>query len=379
MSLMKPTITFVTIGDIAAIATMKRALGMANPLTELGWDVSIIAMDCEENRKRISFECGKAVNVFFYAEGSVKSEVSQKTELVRQIDPDYVYFCSFSTRNRILKRKIKYKGKIIIEHSELPSSIKNKKFSRRILDWIVERYSVVYADLLVCASKYLVSYYTGLALFLLKNRMPIDYSPYAFNEEVIRAEPVILNQLMQKYKDRKIFLYMGTMTKNYGLFTMLQAAEKLKTDGQSEFVLLMLGGGPDLEEAKIYIEKRKLTDVVVFTGYTPEEHLSSYFKLTSAFISPINNSIQDIARCPSKIYMYLPFSKPVFTCQLGEPFQIFGEKGHYFLNDNPATLTALMDQEIKGGLNKTPVDVKEHSWTKRSVDFNKWIKSLHNK
>lgn len=374
---MKPSIAFVTIGDIASIATMKRALGMANPLIELGWNVSIIAMDCEENRKRISFECSDAVNIVFYTEGSIKSEVSQKTELVKQLNPDYLYFCSFSVRNRIRKRKIGYKGKIIIEHSELSSSIKNKRFSRKILDWAIERYSVIYADMFVCASKYLVSYYTRLAPVFLKSRMPIDYSPYAFNDEVIKAEPIILDQLKQTYQERKVFLYMGTMVRNYGLFTMLQAAEKLKSETRSKFVLLMLGSGPDLNEAKNYITEKRLTDVVVFTGYTPEEHLSSYFKLTDAFISPINNSIQDIARCPSKIYMYLPFGKPVFTCRLGEPSEIFGEEGHYFVNESPATLASLMKQEMSDVMIKSSVDINSHSWSKRSDDFNKWIKSLN--
>ena len=43
------SICFVTTGDIKDIATAKRALGLANPLTELGWQVSIIMEDTEEN------------------------------------------------------------------------------------------------------------------------------------------------------------------------------------------------------------------------------------------------------------------------------------------------------------------------------------------
>lgn len=35
-------ICFITTGDIKNIATAKRALGLANPLADLGWEVSII-------------------------------------------------------------------------------------------------------------------------------------------------------------------------------------------------------------------------------------------------------------------------------------------------------------------------------------------------
>ncbi len=36
------SICFVTTGDIKNIATAKRALGLANPLSKLGWSVSIL-------------------------------------------------------------------------------------------------------------------------------------------------------------------------------------------------------------------------------------------------------------------------------------------------------------------------------------------------
>ena len=39
------SICFVTTGDIKDIATAKRALGLANPLSDLGWQVSIIMED----------------------------------------------------------------------------------------------------------------------------------------------------------------------------------------------------------------------------------------------------------------------------------------------------------------------------------------------
>ena len=44
-------ICFITTGDIKNIATAKRALGLANPLADLGWEVSIIMENCEEHRK----------------------------------------------------------------------------------------------------------------------------------------------------------------------------------------------------------------------------------------------------------------------------------------------------------------------------------------
>lgn len=59
------TICFVTTGDIAAIATAKRALGLANPLSDLGWKVHVIMEDTDENRHRAAMECDERTGVHF--------------------------------------------------------------------------------------------------------------------------------------------------------------------------------------------------------------------------------------------------------------------------------------------------------------------------
>ena len=63
-------ITFLTTGDIRKIATMKRALGMANPLADLGWQVSIVVMDCEENRSRSMLSCDRRIDIRYFLRGN---------------------------------------------------------------------------------------------------------------------------------------------------------------------------------------------------------------------------------------------------------------------------------------------------------------------
>jgi len=370
---MNKKITFITLGDITSIATMKRALGKANPMHALGWNVSIIAMDCEENRKRISLECIPEIEIRWYKPSSIKDEVVQKTLLVKQLRPDYIYFCSFGIRNRIHKGKLGFNPEIIIEHSELASGIPDNKGVKKLIAHIVEYGSVFYADKLVCASVYLVNLYKSYAARCFKKNMPILYSPYAFNKEVIDSPRIVLQELRTKYAGKKVFLYMGTMTRNYGLFTMIDAAEML-LEVRQDFVLILMGRGRHVEEAKNLVKYKGLTDIVIFPGYTPEEHLSSYFELADAFISPLNDTVQDKARCPSKIYMYLPFQKPIFTCAIGEPKEIFGNKGYYFDNNKPQTLADLMKISCEGRLSKSVIPIEEHNWIQRSIDFDKWIR-----
>ena len=59
------SICFVTTGDIKDIATAKRALGLANPLSDLGWTVSIIMENTKENRHRVELECDEKIQSYF--------------------------------------------------------------------------------------------------------------------------------------------------------------------------------------------------------------------------------------------------------------------------------------------------------------------------
>ncbi|MGF6850396.1 glycosyltransferase involved in cell wall biosynthesis [Chitinophaga sp. W3I9] len=367
-------ICFITLGDIKFIATMKRAIGMAGPLLSLGWEVSIIAQDSEENRKRIAMECSEAVKVYYYQPGSAGEEVRVKTELVNQIAPDYVLFCSFSFRNRISKGKLNVKPKILIEHSELPSGIPDNKGIRKLAMLALEYWSVLYADGLLCASKYLCNVYTKRAAQLFRKQLPVLYSPYAFNNDVIASPRIRLDELQDAYKGKTILIYMGTLTRNYGLFTMLQAMEMVSKE-RSDVVLMLLGQGRHMVEAKAFVKEKQLDAQVEFLGYAPEEDLSSWFTAADAFISPLNDTVQDWARCPSKIYMYLPFGKPVFTCAIGEPLEIFGHEGYYFNNNAPASLAVLISKLANGKLALATVNSEAHSWERRAVDFTAWINS----
>lgn len=367
-------ICFVTHGDITAIATMKRALGMANPLLDLGWEVSIITEDCEENRQRVQLECRQEVEVFYYKPSGVREEVNQKTDFIRRTEPDYIYFCSFSARNRIRKSKLDFDPEIIIEHSELRSGIADNKGVKKMLSYLMEYWSVVYADRLVCASKYLEDFYRKRSRRLLRGKLPISYSPYAFSDEVIGYPKVLLDELLQQYRQNTVLVYMGGMARNYGLFTMIRAVE-MAAKQRPTVKLLLLGRGRHLEEGKAYVKEKQLEGNISFLGYVPETAISSYLELAHAFLSPLNDTVQDWARCPSKIYMYIPFNKPIFTCRIGEPREIFGEQGYYFNNEDPASLAQLIIRLMDGRLHQPSLNIRDHSWHKRSHDFHNWVSS----
>ncbi len=353
-------ICFYTTGDIREIATMKRALGMAGPLMKLGWEVSIIAEDSPTNRSRIAIEAPGA-DVRYFPRSGAWSEIRRKRALLRAVAPDVVWVCALTVRNFVSGTR----ARVLVEHSELASAIRSWSWDKRLIVKFLENYSTRYSGL-VCASRYLERYYAA------KTRKPIFYSPYAYNEDVIRMPLTIQERLQREKGASYAFLYLGSMEREYGLFTMLEAMKILAQRGK-DIKLYLVGEGGGCTAATDFIRANGLEEQIIQTGYAREEELNDYFTMADAFISPLNDTVQDWARCPSKVYMYLPYNKPVLTNRIGEPLEIFGERGLYFDTSDPQSLADLMERTAS--LRQGNVDAAEHSWTARAEAFDAWYRT----
>jgi len=297
-------ICFLTTGDIKDIATAKRALGMANPLSDLGYQVYILLQNSDENRKRVAMECDSRVTVHFFSKERTLAEILAKNTFLNQIRPDFLYLCGFVIRNIpffYLKKTI-----ILTEHSELQSGISDVKGMKRVFTLLLEYFSIIKSDGLLQASKYLQKEYRRRAKRIGVKRTDF-YFPYAFNRDLYKPiEKEKLSESFQAYSATFNFVFLGTITKNYGAFTMLEAFQKL-TERFDNIKLILLGKGRHYKEALEFIKINKLEDRVHLPGFVEEEDISDYFSIANAFISPMNDTVQDWARCPSKLYMYLPF------------------------------------------------------------------------
>lgn len=363
------SICFVTTGDIKNIATAKRALGLAEPLVNLGWKVSILMEDTEENRLRIQLECSNSIDVHFFTKGTVMQERRAKDAYIKEINPDYIYVCAFVTRNIV---GIGHRCKKLVEHSELQSGIPDMKGVRKMLCYGYEYYSLIYSDGIINASRYLQNVYKRRSLRVFRKGMPMLYFPYAFNPSIMQLKDIDYSkQGYQRFKGKTVFVFLGTVTRNYGVFTILDAVKKLSL--RKDFKVLILGKGRHYEEAKLYTHSNHIDDIVEMPGYVAEEEISTYFSLATAFVSPMNDTVQDWARCPSKIYLYLPYKKPIITCRIGEPYEVLGDEGIYYSPSNIDELAMCMKKVMDNQINSINIDINLYSWDYKAKELDKWI------
>lgn len=168
-------------------------------------------------------------------------------------------------------------------------------------------------------------------------------------------------------------VFLGTVTRNYGVFTIIDAVKQLK-DQTRPFNVLILGKGRHYEDAKTYVSENYLSDIIEMPGFVDEEDISQYFSVASAFISPMNDTTQDWARCPSKMYLYLPYKKPIITCKIGEPYEILQDKGFYYTSGNAKDMATQMKKIIENNKYTADAHAEKHSWNVRAQELDNWIK-----
>lgn len=368
-------ICFLTTGDIRQIATMKRALGLANHLADLGWRVSIVALDCAENRGRIGRSCDERINIRYFPASGPLFEVMRKSRIVSDLAPDVLFLCSYSFRNRVWRWSMPRTMRVVVEHSELFSSIQGVSAFKRRMAAHFERRSLYVSHDIVCASRYLTDHFSDLITRLPSTSPRIHYLPYAYPDGLPSEVPVVLDRLRLEYEGRVNIVYMGSLIRDYGLFVMLDAFRQLKLPDKP-WLLHLLGEGPDENAARKFVLENGLSDMVHFAGYVPEAHISSWFHLADGFLAPLFDTVQDHARCPSKTYMYLAFGKPVITCRIGESSVLFDDPRLFFRPGDAGDLAERI-RELSVDPSCSLPCASRHSWSERAWSLTSMLLGTH--
>ncbi len=362
-------ICFITTGNIERVATMKRATGLAEPLINMGHEVHIMAVDCRENRERFALECPRA-HIHYFPETSAYMEIRYKKKLIRDINPDFIYICAFVVRNFICKYNID-NSILVVEHSELLSALSSVKYWKRVIYYCMEGLCKYLYHGQIAASKYLENHFKSKLSN--KKKRTVLYSPYAYNQKVLLHKTEIYDFIEKKYEGYKIVLYMGNLCLNYG-FSFLIEASKFIHNSSYPIKILIMGDGIHKKIAEKYIKDFHLSNSVELLGYVNEKDLGSYFSLADAFISPLFDTVQDWARCPSKLFMYLPFNKPVLTCKIGEAKELFMDNYEYYYDSlNSEKLSKKIVQAVYDVNYVPPCRAALHEWEQRAKDLLIWI------
>jgi glycosyltransferase involved in cell wall biosynthesis len=112
-------------------------------------------------------------------------------------------------------------------------------------------------------------------------------------------------------QDRKIVVYVGRLSEEKGLLTLIDAAGRLR-QCRDDFLLCLVGGGPQLHELQARVESLGLAREVRFAG--PQEHpaVANWLGACDVFCLP---SLRE--GCPNVVLEALSSGRPIVASRVG--------------------------------------------------------------
>ncbi len=364
-----PDVMFVTNGVITKHATMKRAFGMAPWLVRMGLKVAIALEEHPDNKDRVASLTG--VEICWFSSGTPLHELLQKGRIMRAIGARYVHVCGLGWRNMVPGFRSVTGSRLIIDHVELESVLANSPSVRRAAQKALELSALVTFDLQVAASQYLAELIKSHRW--LRTKHSVLYLPYG-------SDPAPITELQVTVLGPTIprgwssVLYVGNLYRGYGLFEMVECAKRLK--GANERIKIVLTGrGPDWPAAEHIIRDEGLGSHIAHVGYLSEAQLEVAMKEATVFLSPLNDTDADRARCPSKTYMYMAFGKPIVTCDIGENGIALGKKGVYYQPSSCESMVDAMRRAVAmySSGEDTSFAEESYSWQSRAKRYVSWL------
>ncbi|OLD79042.1 hypothetical protein AUF62_00760 [archaeon 13_1_20CM_52_20] len=154
------------------------------------------------------------------------------------------------------------------------------EYRRKVRD--IERLLVEESDGIICCSNYMLDHIQHV-LGAVKTKIhviPNGVEASRFNNGR-QPQPIPTGVS----EDRKTILYVGRIVREKGIFTLLDAFEKLRKQGK-DVSLVLVGEGPLKEDLAKEVLRRKLNDRVKLAGFVDEKKLVSLYNSSDAFVLP---------------------------------------------------------------------------------------------
>ncbi len=131
------------------------------------------------------------------------------------------------------------------------------------------------------------------------------------DEDFVKKAKVDEN-LIQKYKDKFVVLYIGGFGIHRGIDTPIKGMKYIDKD---DIILLLVGkGSKKIEnEFRKLIRENKLKNKVEMVGWQPFEKVYTYIKLASICIVPHHSNEHTDNTIPHKLYQYMMVGKPLIV------------------------------------------------------------------
>ncbi len=243
--------------------------------------------------------------------------------------------------------------KFIYDQHDLGPEVFKTKFNNKLLYKLLsvsEKFSVLFSDGIVLVNN---SFRERLFNKWGKNNKPLEVIYNGPDEDFI---PIKNTELIERYRTKKVILYIGLMTINDNIEVIVEVAEKIiKEHKRSDCHFILLGDGQEREKAEKAVHALGIGQSIEFKGLVNHRTVKEYLYISDICIAPdLPNGLNEYLTL-IKILEYMKARKPFISFDLLETRKMAEGAGLFakdiddftqkiiFLMDNPEICIKLGD------------------------------------
>jgi glycosyltransferase involved in cell wall biosynthesis len=160
-----------------------------------------------------------------------------------------------------------------------------------------------------------------------QTKTPIHVIPNGADPKLFRPGPGDAGLARKLGLGKEVVGFAGAFHPWHGAQDLVEAFAKLSPARPDAKLLMIGGGGEDLEKCRRLASEKGIEGRVVFTGKVPYEDLPFFLNLCSVLVAPFSPSKDTRRRavferyglwwCPLKIFEYMAMGKPVVCAEVG--------------------------------------------------------------
>lgn len=229
--------------------------------------------------------------------------------------------------------------KTVFEIEDLVSAIEHPPpftHLKKIYAWLIERTLPSHVDAITVCSHDIKRWLESMGVPSHK----IVYIPVAtLTEKFQKGNPKTIRIKFELTE--KLIVYTGVfMSLKFGDFDILVSAMQKVLQKRQDVKLLVIGGGKDLSNAQKLVNRKGITENVIFTGYVPQNDLIDGLSAADVLVLPMRDNLMNRLRFPIKLCEYLATGRPIVAGAVGEVKRVItnGKNGLLCKPGDPASM-----------------------------------------
>jgi glycosyltransferase involved in cell wall biosynthesis len=365
-------IAFLGTANPEANASQVRLYHLARGMAEAGHEVTVVVPDDPVNR---DFPVMRASAAAFHAIKArwAIAEMAAKLREVRAGDFDVVHVVGIGLRSLQLIGRPWKRPFYVQDYDELITAQAGHSLARRAYYASLEGLTRARAHAILVASRALER--------LVRTRRPdlgrrLLYLPIGYDPSFEGAGTHLDRQLRAMADERPVLTWVGGFWPAYSIDELTGLGSELARRGRN-FVLMLVGDGPDLEAAKRAVAARNLDGRVILTGRVSLADLEAYLRVSQAFLLPFPPNAQNLYRCPTKLFQYIAHRRPIVTNRVGEVAEALGDAGFYYRPRSVESMADACEQAIAGAAEYDGAGLAASiQWSQRARRYREWLECL---